>query len=908
MKPDENQQAVIENVCDNIILYAGAGTGKTFTVANKVAYYINNGICEPSEILCLTFTVKACNELLEAIGNLCQTRDVTVKTIHSFCYKILKERSYNLTDAFFSPDICDEVDTETVLQSKILPKLNEISFKDILKNRNAKHSLEWLKEQNVVYLNNKLYFCLKNGQEFFLISYDGRTLKTNDEELLHGKSGLVCPQCKTKQKKQGNYCEVCTYDLREYVPKFEVKVPSLRPFVSFIKRNRAILNFYSDNDIKDYQRVFDYFYKKEKDKIEKLLSYKDSSYNKKILDYNFIDAMTKYCGYFIKKYNDYLENANELDYDDLIVKTYELFNDERYDCPKYKLIVIDEMQDTSELEYSVISKLFSAQVMLCGDINQSIYGWRGAKPNEILTDFTENFSVKEYYLSKNYRSNKNLFDFGNKFLKGALNEKKDSSSVSFSLGDRPVIKKCNNVESEAEYIYSECEKCVGSKAVLVRTNYYAKRLYEKINDIDGKLVFTSVEEEQNLLKSKIVKQFVSFLKIIVNPNDKFTLDKLFIDLIPNVGEATIEKINLPLLGVDSTVFLHKEIYDGEDVYGELITAYENKNVTVFDIETGSLDVDETELLQLSAKRGDGKTFNRFIKNKKPLNEEVVKVHGITEEYLAEHGEELSVVLKDFSEFVKDSVLVGHNSNNFDVKVLERLFAEENICFSYLNHYDTLILIKKILKDVKNYKLSTLCDRLSIINLKAHDAFYDVEATEKVLEYIIKNIKQTRLPRGIIINKNIDKFIDFATFYVLLKSLNTTEFINKLSEYLLLKNSVDEVSYLADLNKLKRFCRKIDKSLPLFEAINKFLKESSENDYYKETIPILTVHQAKGMEFDNVFIAGLDDVTFPDDGANGEQRRVFYVAITRAKKKLFITFCDKNYFGGKVLPSELLRFV
>lgn len=907
MIPDENQLAVIENVRDNIILYAGAGTGKTFTVANKVAYYINEGICKPSEILCLTFTVKACNELLDEIDKLCNNREVIVKTIHSFCYKILKEHSYGLTDKYVAPDVCDEVDTESILQDKILPRLNEIVFQDILKKRGAKHSLDWLKNQDVVYLNDRLYFTLKNGEEYFLISYDGKTLKTTDSELLKGKSGLVCPQCKTKQKRQGNLCEVCSYDLREYVPKFQTKIPSLRQFVSFIKRNRAILNFYSQNDAYDYQRVFDHYYKREQEKIESFLCYKDSSYSKKILDYNFIDAMKTHCGDFIKAYNDYLESVNELDYDDLIVKTYELFSEDDYVCPDYKLIVIDEMQDTSELEYSVISTLFSAQVMLCGDVNQSIYGWRGAKPNEILAEFNENFSAKEYFLSKNYRSNKNLFDFGNAFLKNALNEKKDVSSVLPTLGDRPIIKKCNDVTDEAKYIYSECEKCTGSKAVLVRTNYYAKRLYEKIDEIEGSLTFSSIEEEQNLLKSKIVKQFVSFLKIVVNPNDKFTLDKLFVDLIPNVGEASIEKINLPLLGVDSTVFLSKDIYSGVDVYEELISASENERIVVFDIETSSLNIEETELLQLSATRGDGKTFNRYVKNKKPLDSEVVKVHGINEDFLRENGEELSRVLKDFSDFVKGCVLVGHNSNNFDIKVLERLYLEENISFSYVNHYDTLILIKKILKDVKNYKLSTLCDRLSIVNLKAHNAFYDVKATEQVLSYIVKTLKQTKLPRNVIIRKNKDKFSDFANFYYNLKSMDTATFLSVLSDYLLKKNYVDDVAELANANRLKRFSKKIDKSLPLNEAIGKFLKENGESSFSKEIIPILTVHQAKGMEFDNVFVAGLDDFTFPDDGERGEQRRVFYVAISRAKKKLYVTFCDRNVFGGKNSPSKLLGF-
>jgi len=272
------------------------------------------------------------------------------------------------------------------------------------------------------------------------------------------------------------------------------------------------------------------------------------------------------------------------------------------DLPEYSLIVIDEMQDTSELENSLISKLFSGQVMLCGDVNQSIYGWRGAKPIEILNDFKDNFNATEYHLNKNYRSNKALLDFGEKFLKNAFSEKNETLSVSLTEGEKPIIRKCENLSEEAKFIYEKCLALKGSKAILTRTNHYGKRLYERLCEIDGDLIFTSIEEEQNLLKSKIVKEFVSFLKIIYNPDDKFNVDKLFIDLIPNVGEVAIDKINLPLLAVDSSIFLNKSIYEGVDPYADLIKAFENKKVVVFDIESSGLDVEENEIIQLSAKK------------------------------------------------------------------------------------------------------------------------------------------------------------------------------------------------------------------------------------------------------------------------------------------------------------------
>lgn len=909
MKPDENQLKIIQDTKNNIILYAGAGTGKTFTVANKIAYYLQNQILGADKILCLTFTVKACNELIEEIKKICGRQDVLVKTIHGFCYKVLKEKSLSLDGVYNSPDICDEVDSEIILREKCLPYLNEIAFADHLKARGAKHDLQWLKTQDIAYLNDKMYFAVKDNQGYFLISYDGKTLRT-DESFKSEKSGMVCPQCKTKQKKQGNFCEVCSYDLRLSVPPFTVQVKSLRSFVSFIKRYRAILNYYSGNDEVDYQRVFDYFYNNEREKIERLLLYKERDFNKNVIDFYFLSAMQKYCGKFITYYNEYLTQRNQLDYDDLIVKTYELFSVSDYkDLPEYSLIVIDEMQDTSELEYSLISKLFSGQVMLCGDVNQSIYGWRGAKPIEILSDFKDNFNATEYHLNKNYRSNKALLDFGEKFLKNAFSEKNETLPVSLTEDEKPIIRKCENLSEEAKFIYEKCLALKGSKAILTRTNHYGKRLYERLCEIDGDLIFTSIEEEQNLLKSKIVKEFVSFLKIIYNPDDKFNVDKLFIDLIPNVGEVAIDKINLPLLAVDSSIFLNKSIYEGIDPYADLIKAFENKKVAVFDIESSGLGVEENEIIQLSAKKIDGQTFNRFIKNKKPLDEQSVKVHGFTQEFLNENGEDLLTVLKDFSAFIKDCVIVGHNSSNFDLPVLKRVYKENDLELTYLSHYDTLNLAKKIIKDVKNYKLATLCERLSIVNLKAHDAFFDVEATFKLLEYIVKILKQTSFLRIVIINKNKDKYFNFANFYNKLKTMGTSEFVSTLTNYLVEFSSVDEVVKNVNFNRLKRFTKKFNYSLPLLSAIKEFLDE--KDDYFDvlKTIPILTIHQAKGMEFDNVFVAGVDNFTFPDEiNSHGEQRKVFYVAISRAKVKLFLTFCNKNAFGGQNQPSDLLKLV
>ena len=100
--PNFEQQAVIDELDRNIILFASAGTGKTFTVAKRVCNIIESRRALPEEILCLTFTIKAANEMKDDILHYAgeEAKRVTTRTIHSFAYQILKEESTRDTDSY----------------------------------------------------------------------------------------------------------------------------------------------------------------------------------------------------------------------------------------------------------------------------------------------------------------------------------------------------------------------------------------------------------------------------------------------------------------------------------------------------------------------------------------------------------------------------------------------------------------------------------------------------------------------------------------------------------------------------------------------------------------------------------------------------------------------------------------
>ena len=90
---NEEQRSVVENLSENILLHASAGTGKTFTVAHRIANVLAHGLATAEEILCLTFTIKAANEMREDVTRIAgaPASGVCVQTIHGFCYQLLKE-------------------------------------------------------------------------------------------------------------------------------------------------------------------------------------------------------------------------------------------------------------------------------------------------------------------------------------------------------------------------------------------------------------------------------------------------------------------------------------------------------------------------------------------------------------------------------------------------------------------------------------------------------------------------------------------------------------------------------------------------------------------------------------------------------------------------------------------------
>ena len=251
-------------------------------------------------------------------------------------------------------------------------------------------------------------------------------------------------------------------------------------------------------------------------------------------------------------YENRLKLNNSLDFDDLIFKTVQLLANNvdllDYYQERFKYIMVDEYQDTSTSQYMLIKLLANKYKNICvvGDDDQSIYGWRGADINNIL-DFEKDFNnAKVIKLEQNYRSSKTILDAANFVIKNNFGRKEKSLWTENEEGSLINYEKCNFDREEAVFIANEILKKIKDGysykdfAILYRANNLSRVLEEQ-------MVFLSIPYKLyggiNFYGRKEIKDIISYLKILENPNDDISLKRIINVPKRGIGDATILKVS-----------------------------------------------------------------------------------------------------------------------------------------------------------------------------------------------------------------------------------------------------------------------------------------------------------------------------------------------------------------------------
>ena len=268
------------------------------------------------------------------------------------------------------------------------------------------------------------------------------------------------------------------------------------------------------------------------------------------------------------KYNRVLLESNAMDFSDILLNTYKLLQKpeilEKVQN-KYKYIMIDEYQDTNNLQYKIIDLIARKSSNLCvvGDENQSIYGFRGANILNILNFETNYNNAKIIKLEENYRSTTTILDAANELIKNNKSSKDKKLWTQNGKGDLIKVLACDNARDEVSRIIEIIKEnhqngiAYRDMTILYRTNAQSRVFEEGLlrysipHKVFGGISFYSRAE---------IKDIIAYLSIIVNPQDELNLQRIINVPKRKVGEKGIEKIityarenNLNLLEVLSHI-------------------------------------------------------------------------------------------------------------------------------------------------------------------------------------------------------------------------------------------------------------------------------------------------------------------------------------------------------------------
>lgn len=252
-----------------------------------------------------------------------------------------------------------------------------------------------------------------------------------------------------------------------------------------------------------------------------------------------------------KGYQRQLSRNEALDFDDLIMTTIHLFErvPDALECyqNKFQYIHVDEYQDTNKAQYTLIKLLAKKFKNLCvvGDSDQSIYGWRGADIQNILS-FEEDYpEAKTIFLEQNYRSTKNILNAANEVIKNNSERKPKGLWTANTGGDKIQYYEAMTERDEAEYVVKEIMKHQrnGKKysdmTILYRTNAQSRVLEETF--MKSNIPYTMVGG-QKFYDRKEIKDLLSYLRVIANSNDDISLQRIINVPKRGIGPSSVEKI------------------------------------------------------------------------------------------------------------------------------------------------------------------------------------------------------------------------------------------------------------------------------------------------------------------------------------------------------------------------------
>ena len=394
----------------------------------------------------------------------------------------------------------------------------------------------------------------------------------------------------------------------------------------------------------------------------------------------------------VKVYREYekvLKRNNAVDFDDLLKRPVELFmqNDDILDKyqEKYRYILIDEYQDTNEVQYKLVKLLASKyrNLFVVGDVNQSIYGFRWSNYKNILNFEKDYPDSKSITLNQNYRSTNTILNAANSVIKNNVERKEVNLYSTFGDGVKIKYFRGNDEKDEVKFVIDEIKKLLDEGydyndfAILYRTNAQSRNVEDAILKVNWPY---RVVGSYYFYKRKEIKDLLCYLRLISNHQDDVSLERVINVPKRGIGDTSIN--NLRSLARDNNECMFKCLSKPKEV--------EFKKL-ILELTEDAKDLDLTELIDVVLEKSGMK---EELEKEHTLEadirlENLMEFKSITENYQKETG---TVNLEDFLEdisIVADSsehetldnavtLMTMHAAKGLEFKVVFLIGMEEGI--------------------------------------------------------------------------------------------------------------------------------------------------------------------------------------------------------------------------------------
>ena len=561
-----------------------------------------------------------------------------------------------------------------------------------------------------------------------------------------------------------------------------------------------------------------------------------------------------------------LRAANAMDFDDLLVRTLELLRTRPEVLDKYqerfRYISVDEYQDTNHVQYEIANLLAAKyqNLMVVGDDDQSIYSWRGADITNIL-DFEQDFkNCKTVKLEQNYRSTGHILTAANAVVRHNSQRKDKRLFTAEGDGEKIQAFQASDERDEGRWIAGEIEKlhAKGTSyddiAVFYRTNAQSRILEDMFlragvpyKIVGGTRFFDRAE----------IRDVMAYLKMIVNPADEMSVKRVINTPRRGIGSTSIQKIEQLArdnrcsffqaceIACAETGMFSAKVRNGLSSFVSLVREGRRMDGELKDVV--EMIVDKTGLLQAFRAEGTMESESRA--------ENIQEFLGVAAEFEETH-EDIEGTLESLEE-LRAAGVADVPAGAEPEPVVVSVSAPEPGPSVPASSFEALV-------GARDAAGSNPLDGLAAPALSPQDALAAAIAGNAYAA-------PTELSAGAVHAGEIER-----TYGPL-----TCKALPALMEWLALRSDLDSLA--------------------------------GET----HAITMMTIHSAKGLEFPAVFVAGMEEGIFPhvhdfggsdDPGKLEEERRLAYVAITRARKRLFLTYAATRRTYGSTSANPRSRFL